>query len=718
MVFSVFATLGISVAADEVNLDNHWARKYAYTLGEKENILPKSDNYDATISPKDFTAGLSKIVGTEVSAPEGETISRWDMLKLAVDNKYSAELNQFDFQLWALANDEEAKDEKDNLIISKENAKYFNLAYRPQYQLLNYRKNRTIAAVAPATYGEAAYMLYMVKYPPNRDPNQQITMVTNSEPDTMNPFTSSNMSTTTMWRFLSAGSHSIDDTATIFPNFCTRTPTVDNGDIILYKENYTGKEVDKMKVIYRLRPGIFFPPLEGEEPSAKLHELTAHDLMFATRVDFCPKIQQITRQGTLKVDYMKVLDKYTVEIGYNEHYVYASFGVGHLYKDMYEKELYIDSSNFNSRDDFTKWNMGPYILEKWETGDSMVFTPNPYAAFAQPLVSKIIVRFMANNNTIRMNLQSGNVDIVPAVLSIMEAKEVEKKIPTHKFVYTPAESYSHITPNLFKDEAGKFDLLGDKRVRQAILHAIDREKIAKLVSDGIQTPAHCWMAKKSKYYNDAVVKKYPYDPKKAEELLDAAGFKLVDINGVMTRCKDGDPNKALKLSLRAASGVPALQIETENVRNDLARVGIIIDAQLIPPQTLLGGQTLSRHQFELIRFSWVSSAVRPNADMWLNEAIPSESNGWSGQNMSGWVFSEEHNQICKEITKIISEQKLQELLDKEIAIWTEELPIMPMLSRYDVDVYVRDIQMIKPTGSNTPLNWNANFWYREAKKAE
>jgi peptide/nickel transport system substrate-binding protein len=67
--------------------------------------------------------------------------------------------------------------------------------------------------------------------------------------------------------------------------------------------------------------------------------------------------------------------------------------------------------------------------------------------------------------------------------------------------------------------------LKDLKVRQAMMHAIDREALAEALSFGSGKPTVQFFAQSSPVYDPALEAIYPYDPKKAKALLQEAGYK-------------------------------------------------------------------------------------------------------------------------------------------------------------------------------------------------
>lgn len=83
----------------------------------------------------------------------------------------------------------------------------------------------------------------------------------------------------------------------------------------------------------------------------------------------------------------------------------------------------------------------------------------------------------------------------------------------------------------------------DKAVRQAMAYAVNKQTITDVVFKKTRTPAYGPIEKMMPGYNPEVEKYYPYDPAKAKQVLDQAGWKLNAATGY--REKDGKPLKAL-----------------------------------------------------------------------------------------------------------------------------------------------------------------------------
>jgi peptide/nickel transport system substrate-binding protein len=137
--------------------------------------------------------------------------------------------------------------------------------------------------------------------------------------------------------------------------------------------------------------------------------------------------------------------------------------------------------------------------------------------------------------------------------------------------------------------------LADKRVRQAMLHAIDRQAIVDDVFRGAATLAVANLSPALADYYNPDVKQYPFDPARAAELLDEAGWTL---NGDV-REKDGE---RLSFVCTTITGDQARRPEAEIVQQFLADVGIEMQIEEAPVATIL--EQLRAGEMDASLFNW------------------------------------------------------------------------------------------------------------------
>jgi len=121
----------------------------------------------------------------------------------------------------------------------------------------------------------------------------------------------------------------------------------------------------------------------------------------------------------------------------------------------------------------------------------------------------------------------------------------------------------------------------DPKVREAILFAVDQEKLVKDVQFGVNAPAHSVLTAITPGYSKSSAALYSYDPAKANALLDEAGW-VKGADGVRT--KNGK-KLALKVILFAGAGI---ELPTQFVLSELAKVGFTATTTVQPFATAQG----------------------------------------------------------------------------------------------------------------------------------
>lgn len=300
----------------------------------------------------------------------------------------------------------------------------------------------------------------------------------------------------------------------------------------------------------------------GPEPEITFHlrrgvlwhdgkPFTAEDVKFTFDKIMDEKTQTVRRSDYELVKKVEVVDPYTFRVSYKQPFSpgLGTWGIGILPKHLLEKED-INTSSFNRNPVGT----GPFRFVEWVSDEKIVLEANPRYFEGRPHLDRIIYRIIPETSLSEMELLTKGVDYY-GVLPHQYRRMSE--IPFLKIYSQPSLAYTYIGYNL------RNPLFQDKRVRQALTHAIHREEIVQYVLYGFGKvisgpfPSHLW------YYNPHV-KPLPYDPQKAKKLLAEAGWQDSDGDGVLD--KEGKP---FRFKLITNSG------------NDIRRdVGVLVQRQL------------------------------------------------------------------------------------------------------------------------------------------
>lgn len=206
---------------------------------------------------------------------------------------------------------------------------------------------------------------------------------------------------------------------------------------------------------------------------------------------------------------------------------------------------------------------GPYKVEKYTSGESVVLTRNDNYFGAKPYLDKVVFSVVPDANTQIAQSLAGDIGIM--ILDNKAAVDRVKSAPNVGIVSRPLVQYYWLALN---QTDARFT---DVRVRQAFVDAIDRNAIIKSVELGYGSIANSPISPAlSAYYDKSQASKYPYDPAKAKALLAEAGW-TPGADGVLT--KDGKP---FRFTMDVGQkGV--LEPVNALIQQDLKKIGVVAD---------------------------------------------------------------------------------------------------------------------------------------------
>lgn len=289
---------------------------------------------------------------------------------------------------------------------------------------------------------------------------------------------------------------------------------------------------------------------------------------------------------------------------------------------------------------------GPYALEEWQQGDRIALKARPDYWGGTPLADRVIIRVMPDPSTRVAALLAKEVDIVEGVTPVLAAQI--KSSDSARISLAPG-SPQPIWGSLMTDRPP----LNDKRVRQAINYAVNKEAIVQRVLQGFGEVMGQPCASDTECYN-ANVKPYPYDAKKARELLDAAGVRDVTI------------------PFQFSSGVAAGAREVaQAVAGDLAAVGIRTNPVDVERGVFLRNFTdgVGRHKdFGDISIMYYAGGVQPQTVALRRVVVSTDS--WNSTHYA----NPEVDRLIKESDQEFDAGKRKQLYDRIAQIVHDDAP--------------------------------------------
>ena len=173
--------------------------------------------------------------------------------------------------------------------------------------------------------------------------------------------------------------------------------------------------------------------------------------------------------------------------------------------------------------------LGPFKFVKWEEGRGITFERNPYFwDQPRPYLDSVVAVFIPNVQQQQNALYRGEIDVLrpalPQIGRTIEQANAKKAFEVREVKVNAAERLS-LDVNITRD------IFNKPLVRQALLVAIDRERISKDVYQGLAFPAMNAIPEQFTQLTDTSVdyqKQFGYDPVRAGKMLDEAGYPLKD----------------------------------------------------------------------------------------------------------------------------------------------------------------------------------------------
>jgi len=221
---------------------------------------------------------------------------------------------------------------------------------------------------------------------------------------------------------------------------------------------------------------------------------------------------------------------------------------------------------------------GPFKFEEWKRGSYIHLVKNPdYWKEGQPYLDDLYFRVIPDAASRAVAFEQGTVDVLRG--GDVEGFEVQRleEMPGVESTTAGWEYYSPLAFMPLNLREAPFD---NKLVRQAIMHAIDRDFIAQSIMFGQAKPATGPVASTTKYYT-ADTPAYPFDMEKAKALIAESGVDL----------------KATPFEIMPIPYGPQWERLAEYVRQQLEQVGFVTTIRAVDA----GGwsQAMSDFDFDL-----------------------------------------------------------------------------------------------------------------------
>ena len=381
------------------------------------------------------------------------------------------------------------------------------------------------------------------------------------------------------------------------------------------------------------------------------------------------------------------------------YYALSGFNIlpAHLERDAFkEPRDYRKKTLYQTNPTHPGLYNGPYRITEIVSGSYIVLEQNQYWKGKTPGFKQIQVKTIEKTSALEANLLSGAIDYIAgeAGLSLDQAVSFEKRhSERYQVSYKPGLIYEHL--DLMLDNP----ILSDLRVRKALIHSIDRTAISNRLFSGKQPVAHNKIHPLDWIHTNNI-KKYSFDPQKARELLNDAGW-----NTTKAGFRYNSAGKKLQLELMSTAGNRSRELVEQVLQSYWKAVGIDIKIRNQPARVLFG-ETISKRKFTgLAMFAWLSAPESLPRTMLHSQSVPTKENNWSGQNYTGFK-NQLMDQLIDSIEIELEKDKRKKLWGQLQRLYAEQLPAIPLYFRANSFIVPKWLKGIRPTGHMfTSTNW-------------
>ena len=363
----------------------------------------------------------------------------------------------------------------------------------------------------------------------------------------------------------------------------------------------------------------------------------------------------------------------------------------------------IPFSKLESSDEVRKKPLyfGPYKVQKIVRGQSVTWVPNKYYWRGTPKLDKIIYQVVSPNSA-SQSIKSGKFDVTRVINSQWKQVKDTKDV---NFVAQIPLAYRYLAFKVGKWDAKKSknvmnpnSKMHDKSLRQAMAYAMNTDAVYKHYTDGLSFQIPTLIPAPFGDYFDKSNKGYTYNLKKANQILDKAGYKK---KGKWRTTPEGKP---LTINFMAMSGQAINEPIVQNFIQQWHKVGLNVK--------LLGGR--------LTEFNSFYDKVQhddPKVDVfmagWTLSTEPSQEQMFSEGTMSNYSRF-----VTPENTKLIKEMDSQKAFDHKYRVdkfheWqkymNDEAYVIPTYNEYQIDAV--NSKLVNYSLKPSKMNNGHQLWY-------
>ncbi len=334
---------------------------------------------------------------------------------------------------------------------------------------------------------------------------------------------------------------------------------------------------------------------------------------------------------------------------------------------------------------------GPYRLVEWTSGEKIVLETNRDYFEGPPYIKRVVYRIIPDVSTQFLELQTGSLDFMG-----LTPLQYDRQTDTpafrrnfNKYRYL-SFGYTYLGYNLRRP------LFTDKRVRQALSYAIDEQELIDGVLLGYGEVATGPYKPDTWVYNPDV-KRYNYNPKKAQQLLAEAGWQDTTGDGILD--KDGKP---LAFTIITNQGND-LRIKTaEIIQRRFRQIGVDVRLRVVEWATFLK-EFINPGNFDATILGWSGGPEPDQYNIWHSSKTAPGQLNFIGFNHA------EVDELLEQGRRAFDQQQRKEYYDRFQEILAEEQPYTFLYVSEALPAVSRRFRGIEPAPAG--IRYNFQDWF-------
>lgn len=308
---------------------------------------------------------------------------------------------------------------------------------------------------------------------------------------------------------------------------------------------------------------------------------------------------------------------------------------------------------------------GPYTFENLAAGEYIEFKANPDYFMGAPKIENFIMAVTAKETQLEA-FRAGQYDILDSVENTPDNLDVIESMDFADLVRFDNNGYAYLGFNMDNPSLAK------KEVRQALVYGFDRYAFVEDFFGGAAVVPNVPFARVSWVFTDelqANINEYQYDPDKAIELLESAGYTEIDENGVRS-----DGTNRLSFHFLTYTDTEWTAELSAILQYEWGEIGVEV-VEDMQEFSALSDRVFVERDFDMYTMAW-SLVLDPSP----RGIFHSDNIGGGGNNAVGWD-NPENDRLLEEGELALEQEERIEIYNEWGELWNEELPYMPVYMR-------------------------------------